>query len=146
VFASEEEALAAAEKAYAEYLRVSDEILIDGGNDPRRLLDVATEGVYQAELDGFNQVHAQGWHSTGGSTADHFRIEQFNPRDKVDVLTAYLCSDVSRVDVLDASGASVVSPTRPNRTAFEVSFSYREGSSTGLVVSNKSPWAGGGIC
>ena len=37
VFASDAEALAAAEKAYAAYLKVSDEIANDGGKDPDRI-------------------------------------------------------------------------------------------------------------
>ena len=37
VFASDEEALAAAKDAYTAYLKVSDQILVDGGANPDRI-------------------------------------------------------------------------------------------------------------
>ena len=53
VFASEEEALAAAEEAYAAYLAVIDEIHADGGAGVERLEVVATPEVTNNEADGF---------------------------------------------------------------------------------------------
>ena len=146
VFASDAEALAAAEKAYAAYLKVSDDILIDGGRQPDRLLSVATKSVYADELAGFEAIQAKDWHSTGGSRADHFALQSYAPGQLRDFVTVFLCSDVSAVDVVDSSGNSVVSPNRPSRSAFEVSFSYRAATPTRLVVSNKEVWDGGGVC
>jgi hypothetical protein len=146
VFASDAEALAAAEKAYAAYLKVSDQIFVDGGKDPERLLTVATRQVYAGELEGFQTAAKNGWHSTGGSQADNYSLESFDPGDLKDMITVYLCSDVSQVDVLDASGRSVVSPNRPARTAFEVTFAPKAADSEVLVVSDKNLWTGGGVC
>jgi hypothetical protein len=146
VFASDAEALAAAEKAYAAYLKVSDQIFIDGGKSPERLLDVATKSLYSTELDGFQTAAQKGWHSTGGSKADNFSLESYNAEDRSSIVTVYLCSDVSAVDVRDATGASVVSPNRPARTPFEVTFAYKRGAVADLVVATKEVWTGGGIC
>ncbi|MEP6843257.1 MAG: hypothetical protein ABJA11_07030, partial [Pseudolysinimonas sp.] len=67
VFASDAEALAAAEKAYAAYLKVSDQILNEGGEDPTRLLGVATSSAYDTESKGYSSARDRGWHSVGTS-------------------------------------------------------------------------------
>jgi hypothetical protein len=146
VFASDAEALAAAEKAYAAYLKVSDQIFIDGGKDPERLLDVTTRSLYSTELEGFQNAAEKGWHSTGGSRADNFSLQSYNASDESRIVTIYLCSDVSAVDVRDATGASVVSANRPARTPFEVSFAFKKGATADLLVATKEVWTGGGVC
>jgi hypothetical protein len=143
VFASDAEALAAAEKAYAAYVRVSDQILVDGGANPERLESLTSSTLYAQELKGFQSTSKNGWHSTGGTKYDHFTLESYSPGDRNAIVTAYVCSDVSGVDVLDASGQSVVSPDRPNRTAFEVTFALTK---SRLVLASDDVWTGGGIC
>jgi len=144
VFASDADALAAAEKAYAAYLKVSDEILIDGGSRPERLEPYVSASLYAEEKKGFEQTAANGWHSTGGTSYDHFSLEAYDPSDRDAFVTAYVCSDVSRVDVLDSRGVSVVSPNRPERTAFEVTFALAH--SRTLVLASNDVWTGDGVC
>jgi len=144
VFASDAEALAAAEKAYAAYLKVSDQILIDGGSRPERLQPYVSAALYAEEKKGFDQTATNGWHSTGGTTYDHFSLEVYDPSDRDALVTAYVCSDVSRVDVLDSHGVSVVSPDRPERTAFEVTFALLH--SRTLVLASNDVWTGDGVC
>ncbi|MET1002316.1 MAG: hypothetical protein ABWZ15_10945, partial [Acidimicrobiia bacterium] len=76
LFASDEEALAAAEEAYAAYQEVSDRILADGGSSPERLLDVATEKQYEYEKPGFDEARSRNFHSTGASTFDTMSIRE----------------------------------------------------------------------
>jgi hypothetical protein len=146
VFASDAEALAAAEAAYAAYLKVSDQIFIDSGKYPERLHSVATKSVYRDEAKAFRSAQEKGWRSTGGSIADNFSLESYQPGDPGHIVTVYLCSDVSNVDVLDPSGKSVVSPNRPSRTPFEVSFEYRPSAAGRLVVGDSTVWVGEGVC
>jgi hypothetical protein len=144
VFASDAEALAAAEKAYAAYVNTSDQILIDGGSHPERLKPLVSATLYAEELKGFQLTATNGWHSTGGTTYDHFSLEAYNPDDQKALVVAYVCSDVSHVDVFDSNGASVVSPGREERTPFEATFSL-QGSSK-LVLASDELWTGGGVC
>jgi len=144
VFASDAEALAAAEKAYAAYVHVSDQILIDGGAHPERLKPITSATLYADELKGFQLTAKNGWHSTGGTTYDHFSLEKYNPRDPSELVVAYVCSDVSHVDVVDSAGTSVVSPDRPERTPFEVTFALEE--TEKLVIASDEVWTGGGVC
>jgi len=144
VFASDAEALAAAEKAYVAYVRITDQILIDGGAHPERLKAVTSAALYAEELKGFQIAAKNGWHSTGGTTYDHFSMQEYNRQDRRSLIVAYVCSDVSHVDVLDSAGASVVSPDRPERTAFEVTFALDGGDK--LVLARDEVWTGGGVC
>lgn len=143
VFASEEDALAAAEAAYAEFQDTSDSILAEGGSRPERIDAVATGEAASTERQGFSEFSAKGYRSVGKTTFDNVQLESFDPANSSSTVRVYLCSDVSGVDVLDGSGVSVVAPTRPSRTSFEVGFDFIEGS---LLVSSKDVWTGGGIC
>src|SRR5690606_919779 len=53
VFASDEEALAAAEEAYGKYLETVDAILADGGSNAERLKPLVTSALFEHEREGF---------------------------------------------------------------------------------------------
>ena len=148
LFSSDEEALAAAEEAYAAYLAVSDQILNEGGADPERIDEVVTPEISAIEKAGYLDLANAGLRTVGrttffGTVLQRFEAEPANGRD---VVTVYLCSDVSGVDVLDAGGNSVVSPDRPPLTAFEVAFDLADGGVMTLVVSREEPWPDSGVC
>ena len=147
VFATEAEALAAATKAYAAYVRVSDEILADGGNNPERIKKVASGEALDGALAGYSDFRQRGLHSEGDSKIDRVSLQKFSP-DSVSgkhLVTIYACLDVEGVNVFDQTGTSVVSPQRPSRQPFQVSADWRE-SKQQLFVSSRNPWSGGGIC
>ena len=145
LFASDEEALAAATEAYAAYLRVSDEILADGGRDPGRLLEVASSDVAASESEALREFVENNWRSSGSSTFDSVRLQsRTGDRDSGETVVLYLCVDASDVDVVDQSGISVVSPSRIARTPLEVAFTRVADSP--LVVTAKSVWTGANFC
>ena len=146
LFATDEEALAAAEKAYAEYLAVTDEIFEDSGRNPERLLSVATQQVLDAQMQGYSSASAQGWTSVGKTKLDTVFLQQYLPTQDRATVSIYGCVDLSDVDVFDASGVSVVSPTRPDRSPFEVTLDRSEGDDRPLIVSGESPWTGTNFC
>lgn len=143
VFGSDEEALAAAEESYKRYLAVSDQIFAEGGANPERLADVASGAFLDASITGFEKFQSNGWKSIGTSKADSFELQQVaSPGTSESLVIVYACTDVSGIDVLDASGQSVVSPSRPDRTFFEVSFDLV---GQGLLVGGREVW-GDGSC
>lgn len=148
VFATEEEALAAAEAAYREYLAVSDAILADGGRDRARLQSVATGEALQIDTDGFAEFEANGLRSVGLTTYSGFSLQSYDPSAPAgaNVVRAYVCADVSKVDVLDAHGASVVDPSRQSVTRFEVGFDQVSNKTRALIVSSKDVWSGDTSC
>jgi hypothetical protein len=148
VFASDAEALAAAKTAYVAYLAVSDEILIDGGTNSDRLLKVATAAELKKQMPGFDAAIANHWRSTGGTQLDTIELQKFDSialRGK-SIVTVYACIDVTKVDVFDTSGASVVSPTRPTVSTFQTTFDLASRNPARLVVADEEPWQGAGIC
>jgi len=137
VFASDEEALAAAEEAYGKYLAVVDAILSDGGRDPERLLDVVSDEVYERELEGFKTYESKGWRQIGTRTFS-LTLQRYDSGSVV----VYSCDDVSATDVVDSSGTSIVSPDRQETYAFEVEFLHE----TTLILDRKELWDGGAVC
>lgn len=148
IFASDEEALAAAEEAYGAFLTVSGEILSQGGAEPGRLLAVATQEVYEAESESYAQFAEQGWHSEGVSFVDSVTLQAVdNYAFEGDAaVTVYACLDVSDTDVFDSTGRSVVSENRPDRTPFETTFAYAPSTSSLLILSEKTVWSGDNFC
>lgn len=141
VFASDEEALAAAEEAYRAYTRISDQILNEGGVGPERILDVASGEFGEQESVGLAEFASNGWKSTGSSDVTNFVAQSVN-LDGSPVVIAYVCVDVSAVNVVDSTGISVVSATRPDTQAFEVTFD----GATSLLPIAREVWSGGGVC
>ena len=142
LFASDEEALAAAEEAYAAYLAVTDEIYAEGGAGSDRLASVAAGTLLEADSTGMADVAKLGYRSVGETKFDSFSLQSYSPNaaDLKSIVVAYLCQDVSGVDVFDPSGSSVVSDDRPDRTRLEVTFDGLEDSRQ-LLVSNKVAWS-----
>jgi hypothetical protein len=146
LFASDAEALAAAEEAYAAYLAVTDAIFADGGKDPERLLEVATREVFEAQLEGYVSAANEGWTGVGSTTLDSVTLERYDPGNARSTVSIYGCVDLSEVDVVDSSGVSVVSPTRPNRTPIQATLDSSGGARFPLIVSGERPWTGENFC
>jgi predicted flap endonuclease-1-like 5' DNA nuclease len=144
VFASEAEALAAATKAYAAYVKVSDEILADGGAGPERINAVATGAQLAADLAGFGSARKERIRSKGVTTFDSVTLQRYD-RAQVEnsLLSVYLCEDISNVEVLNDSGVSVVAAGRPNRVKYQIVFDRPEKGAFGMLVAEKSVWGDG---
>jgi len=143
LFASDEEALAAAEEAYAAYLAVTDQIFAEGGNDLTALKEVAVGRQLKDDSLGFEDVASRGYRSVGTTKFSDVSLQQFSPETLQRMIVVYLCEDVSDIDVFDPSGASVVQSDRPDRVKYEVAFDAVGGRPTALLVSNREPWGNG---
>lgn len=141
LFASEEEALAAAEEAYAEYLAMSNLISSEGGEDPERIAQVAGRELVDSSLEGFETLQENQWRTVGVSSVvsavlQYVDLGAQTPAEAV--LAAYLCVDLSGLDVQDVDGNSVVSSDRPDLQAFEVFFDAPKAGQ--LVPAEREPW------
>ena len=148
LFATDEEALTAAEEAYAAYQQVSDAILGGGGAEPERLLDVATEAQYEYEKAGFDEAQARQFRSTGTSKFDSMAVKERGVAldDGHAVLSVFVCDDYSSVDVVDSAGQSVVASDRPDRIPRVVFFHAGQSTKAQLVVSRIDEWDGDDFC
>ena len=143
LFASDEEALAAAEEAYGKFLSVSDEVFAEGGAQPERLQEVATGRQLEMDLDGYREVAEQKLRSVGTTTFGDAELQSRSEADGEVEVIVYLCEDVSGVDVLDSNGASIVLDSRPNETRYEVLFESDPESPSRLLVESREVWADG---
>lgn len=145
IFASDEEALAAAEEAYGAYQSEEDAISARGGAEPDSIDQVATGAALEAAKTGFRKYATAGYRSVGSTGYELTQLQQYSPyaEEGLGIVSAYLCMDLSNLDVVDAQGASVVSRDRPNLQSFEVSFDLVDNI---LLLSSRDPWDGEGIC
>ena len=143
VFASDEEALAAAEKAYADYLAVSDEIAQDGGADPERMETVAIGRGLKTAVDELREYQERGVRSIGHTSFTASSLESVHQSGNVVEVRFYVCDDVSQVDVVDNTGKSIVQPGRPVKLPFQVTASADEAR---LLVSERGFWEGVDYC
>jgi hypothetical protein len=147
MFTSDEEALAAARETYEAFLAASDAVLADGGTGIDRIDMYAGPAVVATEHAGFERFSRDALRLTGATKVVAFELQsQRSSGGSAQEITAYACIDVANVDVIDASGNSVVSDARPDLTPFEVAFSAARGSPTGLIVTSNLVWTGAGVC
>lgn len=124
LFASEEEAFAAAEETYREYMAVYTSLDV---SDPRayETTQPYVTGPYAAaDREGLSRLYADNLTRTGESVVVSFRGVEFNAPDEV---IARTCDDVSETDILDSSGKSVVSPERRDKYALDLTFTVKNG-------------------
>jgi len=140
VFASEEEALAAAQAAYTQYLAVSDQIARDGGANPERLEGLVSKALFIDEQSGFTEISKSGLHAIGSSYVDTLHLQK-NGSGKVNT---YLCVDRTQIRLFDDSGVDATSTSRIDRYPLEVSFTAKLGG--GLLVESSDTWSGQNFC
>jgi hypothetical protein len=145
VFASDEDALAAAEAAYAEYLRVSDAITADGGGNPERIEPLVTPERAPAEADVFAKFASRQLHTRGATSFDTVSLQEYaEDGGGSATLALYLCIDVTEVRILDSSGSDVT-PDRTNRLPLVVELRAKSGVPL-LLVNRSDAWDGANFC
>lgn len=144
IFASDEEALAAAEAVYGQFLIASAQATGSGGTDVDALEGVATGEAYQAQLDSAANYAKDNIHSTGQRTfTTHSLQSHSGDPDRGAIVTFYVCDDLRALDVVDASGVSVVAPDRIEDVPYLV---VVEGRADSLKVSEKDLWERENFC
>lgn len=124
VFASAEEALAAAIVAYERAVRLTDEVGRDGGERPERLSAGLTGDYLLQSIASFESMNTNGLRMVGFTTPRDFELDliQTDPT-RVHI---YVCEDISSLDVIGPDGRSVVSPDRVDVNYFRASFEFEK--------------------
>jgi hypothetical protein len=142
-YATDEEALAAAEQAYGAFVRLSTEILTQGGAEPERLERVVTGDFLESSIEGLRKFREEGKTQTGTSKIVDAELQRYSPTSgSREVITIYVCRDISAVDVFDASGHSTVTPGRDDSSIMQVTFDYDDTREV-LLVSDQQLWGEG---
>ena len=140
-FASEAEAFAAAEETYRAYVDALNQVDL---SDPATFEPVFawTTGEANAnERETLSRMHADGWTKTGLS--ELIAYTGGNADISTGRVDGVACVDVSTINVVDPSGASVVPPERPDQYSLEVVMTSTTTSPTGLRIASSSALEGG---
>ena len=139
-YATDEEALAAAEEAYAEYTRVMLASYRKGVTDPTPLSDVAS-GEHLAELlEEFEERVADGRYILGEESFDQMVLQRYS-RDgaRQEVIAVYLCDDLSELAIY--RDGQKIGPEEPLSTmTMQVVFDLSSDSEA-LLVSSRDIWS-----
>ncbi|MGW9629121.1 hypothetical protein ACWGST_00285 [Agromyces sp. NPDC055520] len=146
IFASDEEALAAAVEAYEAYREVSDTILIQGGEEADRIDTVVTTEFAPKLHEEYAAIEDLGLSSSGPSSFDTTSLVEWRTVDGVAEVSIYLCRDVSGSRVIDANGTDVTPAQRPDRIASQAFMVSAPGEPALLIVSGVNAWSGDDFC
>jgi hypothetical protein len=144
IFASEEEALDAAEEAYAAYSVASDLISSDGGVEPERIQPFVTVDQFERELETAEFFRSNGWRTIGSPWTSKFDLQQYSELAGGAEVVVYVCLDVSAVAVVDESGTDVTPSDREPIVPLEVLF--LAGPDDVLLVASSEQWPGASFC
>jgi hypothetical protein len=144
VFASDEEALAAATEAYKAYLAMSDLIAQEGGKDPERIAPYVTEELLEQELLWNGAFATSRTHLAGNQNVRSTELQQISAESGQTFVAIYACVDVAAVKVLDESGIDVTTPALGDVLAQEVTFAALNKSR--LILTGVEPWSGESFC
>lgn len=120
LFATDEEAFAAAEEVYREYIRaVNARIAGASAPDPQ---DYLTGLALEADIDGVRSLEDEGVHLSGESVVKTFTGTRFSVEGGRLSVSAHACLDAQSVTLIDETGANVTPPERPPLLAQQVEF------------------------
>ena len=131
LFATEEEAYAAAEETYRAYVDALNQVDL---SDPETFEDVyawTTGAINADDRESFSRMHADEWTVRGDSTIK--RVDNLVVSESLDSVQLGACLDVSDVTLTDSSGESKVGSDRPDVQSTLVSLT-RGDSATGFLI------------
>lgn len=147
LFASDEEALAAATAAYEEYLAASNAVTSSADLAIEPILNLVTPDYLLDEREALKEFESRDLRTRGDSAVVGATLQQrFEGEDRATNVVMYVCVDVSAVRVLDSSGIDVTPADRPNTAALEVEMVSQAERPTELLVNRSTPWRDSSIC
>jgi hypothetical protein len=141
IFASEEEALAAAEDAYADYLEMSNLISSEGGADPERIAALVTERRLVDELRGFETLKDADLRIVGQVDFGVIDLQRYDETGEQTEVVFYACVDLSNRRVIDSAGQDVTPADRQDVLVLEVVLLTMNGDLP-LLLESDDQWPG----
>ena len=147
VFASDEEALAAATEAYAAYLAAGDAAEESGTPSRAHFFSLSTGDAHKQDLSVAASFDERGWRQVGSTSFDSMSIQstEINADSRWEI-KAYVCLDVTNSDIVDSSGTSVAKADRSLRLPLEVAFLGTGQSGDHLQITESKVWSGSNFC
>lgn len=147
IFASEDEALAAAEEIYARYSIASNLVLQEKGDKgPESLARYLHQELLEDVVDEFRQYRKDGIYSKGDIRYDSMRLQSYSDDGVHEAeIVVYLCIDVSKAFLYDEHGKNVTPPGRPDRVPVVLEFQTVDRTQDLLITSSEG-WTGDNFC
>jgi hypothetical protein len=147
VFASDEEALAAATDAYKAYLAMSDLIAQEGGKDPERIAPFVTAEWLEKEMEGNSELLKSGRKLVGNFEVVQTRLQQLYEAESAQLtVTIYACLSPNEARVIDSSGVDVTPDMVRTRRWTEATFIVDTHADPKLLLSGDEPWLTDSSC
>lgn len=146
IFASDEEALAAAVEAYEAYQDVSATILAESGEAPERI-DLYVTPAHAAQLrEEFEAFRVAGARADGAGTFDTTSLVSSTSTDDLAAVSIYLCRDVTDVRVYGPDGSDVTPSGRQDRVPSQAFLVSDPATPSKLIIDRIEKWSGDDFC
>ncbi|GAA1206640.1 hypothetical protein [Rhodoglobus aureus] len=123
-FATDDDALAAAESTYEKYLEIMSATM-RGDENGNRLGEVAMDPLLVGSVDVLIRSANAGNRSTGTVTGSDYVLRDYSPAgEPASIITIQMCRDVSQSHTYDSDGELLVRSVAPDRSTMEVTFGY----------------------
>lgn len=143
-FVTEEEAFAAAEETYRNYVEALNAVDLSDPETFEPVYEWTTGDLNASDREGLSQYHAAGAKVSGASTPVIIEPREVDPQaGRVDLA---VCLDVSTVTVQTAEGSSLVDPNRVRVQSLTVKLVEHQDSETGLKLFAISGREGEPVC
>lgn len=134
-FASEEEAFQAAEETYRAYTDALSQVSLEDPSTFEPVFDWLINDARTNERETLSQMSAAGIAISGSTSYVSYTPLSYNA--KIGEIVANLCIDVSEVELVDESGASLTPADRPDLQPVKVEFAPAN-TSTRLAIARSS--------
>lgn len=146
IFASDEEALAAAVEAYEAYTEMSAEIGANGGTGAERIEKVVGPELASEFVAEFQLFREAGLTTSGASRVFGATLAERSEESGSASVSAYFCRDVTATRVINAQGEDVTPPDRPAVSAVLAHFASRDEDASSLIVEDVETWDAASLC
>lgn len=136
LFASDEEAFAAAEEVYRAYNDALNEVNFTNPHSFEPVFELLTGEISASTRESFSAFHSDGVVVTGSTR--YFGFEAKEVANERQTVNATVCVDVTEVAVVTADGTTLVTPERPPIQMMSVSFEVVH---SALLISKLEPHA-----
>ena len=147
VFASNEEALAAAEATYSAYLSAGDVAGKIGSDSWNKYLSFTTGAEQEGVVSSQKKLEEEGRSISGSTTFDSMTVQRSSAlADGTWAVSTYVCFDITHSSIVDANGQLVVDTGGPLRWPMVVRFVTPQEDSQQLLISESTVWSGSNFC
>ncbi|WP_350348930.1 hypothetical protein ABIQ69_03035 [Agromyces sp. G08B096] len=146
IFASDEEALAAAVEAYEAYNSLASEITADPSRDAAEIARVADESTVPQFEEDIEALRAAGLRIVGNVSLSGAKLAERSEDASRATVAIYVCRDVSDTRVLDKEGNDVTKPDRASQQPQLATLVSSPSEPRQLIVKDLERWQDDNVC